>query len=368
MHESRRSFLTRMAWLAGGTLGLSSLAKAFSPNNNSESYPKWEELVEWARWCPSVHNLQPHKLKVLSPTEAELYYDPARLLPVGDPHSIFAMVAMGVFIEHLSIVAAEYGMTVSVKSLDKPITTSSKELTRFATLVMEPGNASEYLSKNLIKERRTSRIRYDGKELPERVFFDLSMHGGNYQQRVYHTVKKEDIDFIIELNQQTLFQDISSEADCKELDHLFRYSEEEAKRHKDGLWSRCMGFSGSLMKSVFQHHKRWERAPRKQLLAHHYKNSFDGTSTIAWLRGPFSTKEDYVKAGEFLARAWLTVTEEKAFIQPFGSLITNPEAYKKINARFADVDNPNPIWMIFRAGYSHVPARSYRLDTKDIMI
>src|ERR1044071_458371 len=104
--QSRRKFMRNSfsALLLAGFMF--PFKKLFAYPRSKNDLPAWTELVEYARWCPSVHNLQPHKLKIISETEAELYYDPVRLLPVGDPHSIFVTVAMGIFVEHLSIAAS----------------------------------------------------------------------------------------------------------------------------------------------------------------------------------------------------------------------------------------------------------------------
>ena len=132
--DSRRQFL-KNALSAGTFLAFCSpFKKLFSLNIPKAPLPKWGELVEYARWCPTVHNLQPHKLKIISESEAELYYDPARLLPVGDPDCTFVTVAMGIFVEHLSVAATGSGSSVEITEVFGPITTSSLGLTKFARL------------------------------------------------------------------------------------------------------------------------------------------------------------------------------------------------------------------------------------------
>src|SRR5437016_3439738 len=65
----------------------------------------WKELIEYARWSASPHNVQPWRVKIISGSEAHLYYDPARLLPVVDPNSAFIILGMAMFIESLNIAA-----------------------------------------------------------------------------------------------------------------------------------------------------------------------------------------------------------------------------------------------------------------------
>lgn len=330
--------------------------------------PAWTKLVDYARWCPSVHNLQPHKLKVISNNEAELYYDPSRLLHVGDPHAIFATVAMGIFIEHLSIVASFYGARVEIAQVFDPITTQAGELTRFAKLMLTATTEKCELDKELILQRRTSRLHYDGSPLKQDTLNNIKKQAEKFDHEFFSTSDDELLNSILELNQQTLFEDLESKPDRDELDHLFRYTKEEAETKKDGLWATCMGFSGKHMKSVFRHHERWSRGLRKKLLASQYRASFKGTATICWFGGKFDNTGDWLQAGRMLARNWLLITKEQAYIHPFGSLITNKEAYEKINKKFTQPKEGKKIWFVFRAGYSSEPTRSFRLNTEDIII
>jgi hypothetical protein len=366
--SSRRKFLKQIAGMA--TLGFLfyPFKRIFGSPAAGQKLPGWKELVDYARWCPSVHNLQPHRIKIISETEAELYYDPSRLLPVGDPNSIFITVALGIFIENLSIAAAAKGARVALIETPVPIDMHATTITYFGKLKLSTAIEQEELDRELILKRRTSRLHYDGNPLKQDTLNKLKVQAEKFDHDFFTSSDKEMVDFVIGLNQQTLFEDLESKADREELDHLFRYNKEEAETKKDGLWAKCMGFPGSLMKSIFHHHDRWEKGIRKKLLAVHYKASFKGTATICWLGGKFENTHDWIIAGRMLARNWLLITKEGAYIHPFGSLITNVGAYKKINEKFTQPGAGKKLWMIFRAGYSKEPARSYRLDTNEIII
>lgn len=297
-----------------------------------------------------------------------MYYDPVRLLPVGDPDAIFVTIAMGIFIEHLSIAASPYNWIVEITEVIDLIKTSAKEYTLFAKLKLIPAPQKEELDRELIKKRRTSRLHYDGRQLQQDTKDKIKKQAVQFGHNFSSSSDKNVVDFIVELNQQTLFEDLQSKADRDELNSLFRYTKEEAETKKDGLWAKCMGFSGSLMKSVFVHHERWEKGLRKSLLKNYYKGSFKGTSTICWFSGNFNNTNDWLGAGRMLARNWLLLTKENAYIHPFGSLITNAGAYKLINEKFTKPKEGKKIWMIFRAGYSNEPTRSFRLNTSQLII
>ncbi|HET6995469.1 MAG TPA: hypothetical protein VFI06_10835, partial [Chitinophagaceae bacterium] len=207
----------------------------------------------------------------------------------------------------------------------------------------------------------------DGEPLRDKTIQALKDEALRFGNEVFYSSEKKMVDEVIRLNQQTLFEDLDSTPNRGELNELFRYTDKEAETKKDGLWARCMCFPGKLMKSVFTDHERWEHGLKKAALAGYYRNSFKGTHTICWLGGNFENTADWLNAGKTLARCWLLLTKERACIHPFGSLITNKAAYEKIKAMFP-LPAKGRIWMIFRAGYSKEPARSYRLDTKEIIV
>jgi hypothetical protein len=297
-----------------------------------------------------------------------LHYDPSRLLPVEDPQAIFVTIAMGIFIEHLSIAASANGAKVELTEVFNPITVNSQGPQKFALLRLVPATEKEALNRDLILKRKTSRLHYDGKPLSPAILDRTRAEAERYGHEFFSSSDKNLVDYVIDLNRQTLFQDLESEADRNELNQLFRYTKEEAETKKDGLWSTCMCFPGKLMRSVFTRHEKWDKGWRKWLLANKYKASFKGTATICWFGGRFGDTGDWLNAGRMLARTWLLLTKEGVYIHPLGSLITNKDAYQKINGKFTQPQKEKKIWMIFRAGYSHEPARSYRLSTEDIII
>ena len=334
----------------------------------SSAPPGWRELIEVARWAPTIHNLQPHQVKIISENEAELFYNPERLLPVEDPESIFTTVALGVFIEHLSIAAAPFGYKVIIDRIHNPVSTQSTKTTLFATLRLVSTQEKEELNKALIFERRTSRTDYNGDSLNKNTIQRLEKEAQKFGQDFFYSEDKEIVDFVVNLNEETLFEDLASKPTRDELDRLFRYSKKEAKTHKDGLWTKCMGFSGRLTKSIFRNHNRWTKGLRKKLLKKYYMSTFKGTSTICWFGGQFNNSADWIQSGRMFARNWLIMTDESAYIHPFGSLITNANANKKIINKLTTPENSKKIWMIFRAGYSKIPTRSFRLSTNQIVI
>lgn len=275
---------------------------------------------------------------------------------------------MGIFIEHLSIAASSFGYQVNLIEVFDDISINQLENTPFAKLELSERIKKETLESSLIIKRRTSRNDYDGIPASTKLFETIRNESAKFNNEFFHTSDKKSIEIIKKINQEALFDDLNNKPIREELDNLFRYNKKEASFQKDGLWAKCMGFSGSLLRSVFQHHKRWTKGIRRILLKETYLSSFKGTSSIGWFGGNFKNTNDYVNCGRMMARCWLLITKEDAYIQPFGSLVTNKEANKKINATFTQPTKTKEIWMIFRLGYSKTPTRSFRLETKNFLI
>ncbi|MEN9742714.1 MAG: hypothetical protein RLZZ65_519 [Bacteroidota bacterium] len=371
IHYSRRRLL-KTGVSASGIFLLKPFDKFISFLSGTNEIPTWSQLVEVARWCPTIHNLQPHQLKIISETEADLYYDPKRLLPVGDPEAVFVTIAMSMFLEHLSIVAHSFGYAIQIVGPTIPIDIKATVSTKFTRLKLVPTEQKEPLDSSLIYERRTSRLHYDGRPLQENTIQKIGAEAAKFNQEFNHSSDPEIVDFIIELNQQSLFEDLASTKGREELHRLFRYTDQDAAKFKDGLWYKAMAFPGKLMRNVFSHHEHWEKGLKKKMLGNYYRDSFKGTASICWFKGNFQTPADWMNAGKMFARSWLLLTKDKAFLHPFGSLITNQNAHesisKKLNPLGQQDSEDTEIWMIFRAGFSKEPVRSYRLSTKEIII
>lgn len=358
----RRKFL-----LNTGLLGLSGLFP-FGVIAKQKP-PSWQELVEWARWAPSVHNLQPHRLKIISEEKALLCYDPKFLLPVGDPRSEFATAVMGVFAESLSIAAAPFGYKVEMSTILQTISTEYEEVQPFAQLQLVPSIAKESLAPELMLKRRTSRTDYNGEPLSMATIKSCGEIVSNLGGTLFHTHDPEKVEMLVKINQATLFEDLSHGPMREELDRLFRYSKKEAEESRTGLWTKCMGFPGKLVKSVFRHHERWTKGPRRKMLSSYYGNTYKGTASIMWIQHPWSKPEDQVNFGRILCRIWLQLAKDDAYMHPFGSLITNVTAFESLsNSLELDEKSDAPLAFICRAGYSKEPPRSFRINTTDILL
>ncbi|RSK46997.1 hypothetical protein [Hymenobacter rigui] len=330
----------------------------------------WLELLEYARWCPSPHNTQPWKLQPLSVTQAAFYYDPTRLLPHTDTNSAFMTVALGMFLECLRVAAAPRGLALRVEHEPEPQLQFTGTVPRlFATLYLEPASAGAVATpgRELLRQRCTSRLPYSGRPVAAAHLQALTEQAAAQGHSFQHSSEPGFVEFVLDLNRQTLFSDLDDAGTRQEIARWIRTTDAEAQERQDGLWNRCMHFPGRLMRNFFTHHERFRAAWKRRILGQVYVHSMHGTSTVAWLQGPFGNRAEWLAAGTLLQQLWLHMTQQGLYLHPFGSVVTNPEAHARFLAR-ARPESGQPLWLLLRLGYSAEPPRSLRLPASALLL
>jgi hypothetical protein len=331
-------------------------------------YPTWEELLELARWAPSPHNIQPWLLRPVSENEAELVCAPDRLLPDTDPTGRFTMVGLGIFVETLAIAARAAGRDISAVYDGAPLVRRGPAGMPFARLRMVASAGREELGPELIHRRRTSRLPYDGRPVPDTVLHELERVAGAHGHRVGFSSDPELVRWVLDLNRETLFFDLTDEHARREVGSWLRFSDRAAARKRDGFSPAALGFPGWLLYLFFHGRRAFELPGIRTVVDRLYGRTTRGTKTIAWIQGPFGEPDHWVRSGRMLARLWLTLTKHGVQLHPFGSIITNGDANARLRRRIEHDPTDGTIWLIMRLGYSADPPRSYRLEAHELLV
>lgn len=375
----RREFL-RSVGLAGITPLLASCAQSLgispqllanpqgSPDGRRDPDGVWKEGAAYARWAPSPHNIQPWLLRVVSPTHAELLYDPNRLIPILDPTSAFTMMGLVMFAEYLSIAVSPRGYSVRADYLRRPLNYSATRPPLFANLELIPSDGARAVDRRLILERQTSRLPYDGFKVNESAMSAIAGIASEFGHSCEWSSDDDLVKWIIDLNRFTLFNDLDRTPERTELRRWIRTSDQEAAQKKDGLWSECLRFPGWLLKAFFDEHEKWGKGWRANVCGKMLEEGMHGTRTVAWWSGPFSEPDHWIQTGSVLGRSWLELARRGIRMHPFGSVITNPEAHARLVRKLGKIEGAHPLWLLVRVGRSDAPPRSYRLDEPAIFL
>lgn len=134
------------------------------------SSEKFRYLLNYAVLAPSGHNSQPWLFKIVGDV-VELYADRTRALAVCDPEDRELIMACGAALFNLRIALRHFGYEGEVQTFP-----DRNELDLLARIGFggkgKPTAEDELLFKSIPK-RRTNRMPFDGREVPEKVLSEL---------------------------------------------------------------------------------------------------------------------------------------------------------------------------------------------------
>jgi hypothetical protein len=332
----------------------------------------WKQMLETAIYAPSPHNVQPWRLRILSDDAAGLLIEKHRTLPKEDPTGSFIILTMGLFIEALSIVAANSSLKLDFQ-LYKPlseftpkhIAKAEGELLPFAKLSLSQGSpGSSKYDNALFLTRRTSRISFKPQPIPYEVVETLSDLARAWGQTYKQVTTTETIEQILSRNIEALFEDLNNPAYHDEIIEWFRFTDRSSRRTRDGLDYRCMNSSRISFWLAARVPQLLQLSITRPVLKEIYRRQLGHVPTIGMLAGPFWEPESAFETGRFLMRFWLELAKHDLYIHPYGNLVTNRPAAESCLQLLGLPE----IWLIFRIGFSDEPPQSYRRSVEEVLV
>ncbi len=331
-------------------------------------FATWMELLEYARWAPSPHNIQAWLFRLESEDRATLMYNPQRLLPGTDPTGRFTAVGFGLLNETLSIAAAPLGLDVVFDYLGVPLDVNATGPQPYATMTLVKRARPESLPRQLILDRRTSRLPYHDVPVSPEVLTELSSVAATFGHVLEFSTDPKQVGWVVRLNADTMFFDMSDPVARNEVGSWIRYSRREADRKADGLAAYAMLFPGLMMKLFVRCNWLFRIPGIYYLVRALYERTMRGTRTVAWLSGDFDTPESWHRAGRMLGRLWLTMTRHGVYLHPFGSVITNKTSHARMTDHFANAEREHDLWLLVRLGHSNLPPQAQRLTVEQLLV
>jgi hypothetical protein len=274
---------------------------------------------------------------------------------------------LGIFVEALDVAAGALGLEVEAQCLFPKLGVGSEERPLFAHVRLVERKEPPRFSVELLEQRRTARGAYDGRPAAAEALAALESLASEAGQLVSFTSRPALVDWIVALNADTVFYDLADDAIREEIGRWVRTSELQARRARDGFSPRCLGFPGVLVNLFFFHHGLFSSRPVRAILRRVFLHSTRGTRTVGWIQGPWSTPEQWYEAGRMLMRFWLELTRQGLYLQPYGSVITNPTAHALMADKLAVDESKGEVWLLLRLGYCPPPPRSLRRAVEEVL-
>ena len=204
-------------------------------------------ILHYASLAPSGHNAQPWYVKVVNRGDWIIGADPERRLPTVDPNNREVMLSIGAFAENLSIAAAVQGYKAEMEVIAS--STFDEDIIRVSMIKAKPIDYSlqRLTTRRTVKHGyRSNKIRSDdvralSKPLEGRlVYFP---HGSDHAKCIEKCTVES-------FRRQTYRDDAQ-----RELASWTRFSNQEAREHRDGLTPEGMeikGFAGWYVRNFMK--------------------------------------------------------------------------------------------------------------------
>jgi hypothetical protein len=319
----------------------------------------WAEIAELARRAPSPHNTQPFRIRPRDATRAEIVLLCERLLPREDHGNLYMASSAGIFMAAIERAGAHLGQRVSCHAVEgfEPGPLERTDEPRCIGYAEVTGTLAPVAQPELLELRRTSRLPYDDRLVDPDVIQNMTSALGAFGQRLIVVSDRDAVTRLLELNIEALLENLTIDIERREIEGWYRYG--PTPEHGDGLWEKPMNQPAWESRLAFLTPRVFRWPGLREFAARRYLRTQRGTRHIGLIMGAFSAWPELVQAGRGLLELWLTMARHGVYMQPFGSMLTNP-AYAR---RLADDFGVGDCWLLFRFGHSEAPPRAPRLES-----
>lgn len=314
-------------------------------------------LVRYAVLAPSGHNTQPWLFRVQE-GRLELIADRTRCLPVVDPEDRALVISCGAALFNLAVAASRFGDPVAIERLPDPAQPDLLATLRFEDGADGIADAQELFA--AIRERRTTRRKYDDKPLPKDLLKQLSDDARRYGaglEQFTETADKERIAALVVEGDRAQFGDPSFRRELASWIHSRRAAT------KDGISAENMmgmpdmlSFAGAWAVRTFDMGDGLA-AKDEEIAAH--------SPTLAVLHTPRDKEADWLAAGEAMQNVLLRLTAAGATY----AFLNQPIEVSALRPRLRDaagIDGQPQI--LLRMGYGPDMPPAVRRPVAEVMI
>jgi nitroreductase len=318
----------------------------------------WESIASLARLAPTPHNTQPFRILPRDDRSADLVALTDRFLSREDHGNLYVLSAFGTFAACLERSAQHFGHTLTVTPVaalnPATVTTSgSRVVLGRATIT---GACVPDTSDSLLDARRTSRLPYHHRSVDARSVDALVRTAARGGHRLIAYDDPRVVAPVLRLNAQAVVDNLQLDDEREEIRGWYRLG--ATPEHGDGLWQQPMNQPAWEIAAAFALPHVFSWPGLRQFAVWRYLRTQRGTPSVGLLCGAFQHWPELYAAGRVLLDVWLEMARHDVYMQPMGSMLTNPTYAAEIARRFG-VDD---CWLVFRFGYSDRPPRAPRLE------
>ncbi|HET9960640.1 MAG TPA: hypothetical protein VFQ61_39485 [Polyangiaceae bacterium] len=281
-----------------------------------------------------------------------------RMLPEEDHGNLYVASSFGIFAATLERAAAHFGWKLEVQRCEE---LEVSELHRAGPRVRLGqarivGAMPPEPHAPLFEARRTSRLPYHDRPIAPEALASFQKTVEAAGQRLLHYDAPDVVQPLLLLNAQAIIDNLQLEREREEIRGWYRLG--RTPEYGDGLFRAPMNQPAWELWAAFAMPSLFRREPFKSFAIRRYLATQRGTRHVALLCGRFREWPDLFVAGRMLFELWLELARFDVYMQPMGSMLTNPAYSAEIARRFGRDD----CWLVLRLGYSEPPPRAPRLE------
>ena len=331
------------------------------------------QALRYGITAPSAHNTQPWRIEVLSDTEAHVYFDPDRLLPVTDPPGRQVHISHGTLVELTAIAATHLGYRAEIELLPKGDMTLAEygtKPTAYLSLIADfQVNEDPLFSQALL--RRSSRLPHTSQPITddERAAISAAATRPGVEpgwipaQRMAEAIDLAIQGMAVELRDRRTFE---------ETNQWFRFSEAEIAAKGDGLNAYTAGVTGLplLAFRMITRRGNWHMSFNRAGYLNAFVKAARSTQALFTLVTPTNTIADWIITGRSYMRAQLAAGAYNLRFHPLSQTLQEFPQMNPLRARMDALVNINPpakLQMLVRVGHTQPPALSPRRDVQSIV-
>lgn len=300
---------------------------------------KLRYLLNYAILAPSGHNSQPWLFKIVG-DEVELYADRRRALPVCDPEDRELIMACGASLLNLRIALHHFGYASKVRTIPKKA--EPDLLARVSFGKRRKPTAEDDLLFQAITQRRTNRMPFEPRNIPEKVLSELEAAASKEGAWLH---------FVLGENDRNKVADLVAEGDRIQMANPSFRRELAAWMHRnrsvshDGMPGYALGIEGltsNLAPIVVRTFDFGEgQAAKDRQLA-------TGSPVLAALGTDANTLESWLSGGQALERVLLRARADDIWASFLNQPIEVPELLAKLRDTLGVKGFPQ---LLLRLGY-----------------
>jgi nitroreductase len=331
------------------------------------------QALRYGITAPSAHNTQPWRIELVSDTEARVYFDPARRLPVTDPPGRQVHISHGTLIEMTAIAATSLGYRTEVELLpngEMAIPEFGTKPTARIGLVADPAVGADPLFAQILT-RRTSRLGHDGPPLTDAEREQIAAQA-QFPGVAVGWVPQDQLATVLDIAARAMAIEVNDHDLFDETRQWFRFSDREIAQKGDGLHLDTSGLSGLSLALArwFTRPRNWDKSYNRGPYLKGFADSVKSTRAMLTLTTPANTMHEWITTGRAYMRAQLAADRLGFRFQPTSQVL---QEYRQMDELRIETEHllgvtpPAKIQMLVRVGRTKQPGLSPRRNLSAII-